>query len=116
MSLIRATPALVPHNAWFPGRFIGGGALVLGPLLWCAGLLLRYLAESTAGFTPEQRAYFATQPFAAPEQPAAYTVNPGRACTGRAWMKTALRVIGALGLERTTELVMDLYVDISYGP
>ncbi|MEU7858567.1 hypothetical protein [Nonomuraea sp. NPDC049141] len=84
MSLINIAPASVHHNAWFPGRFLGGGALVLGPLLWFAGLTLRHLAVSTAEFTPEQRAHFATQPFAAPEQLAAYTVNPGLATAGYA--------------------------------
>ncbi|WP_043624252.1 hypothetical protein [Nonomuraea candida] len=163
MSLISISPASVHHNAWFPGRFLGGGALVLGPLLWFAGLTLRHLAGSTAEFTPQQRAYFAAQPFAAPEQLAAYAVNPGLATAGYAcytagaivlclavvvlarvaaacspWLarlggamvvvglfsrlywagvdETALRLIGTLGLERTTEIVMDLYVDISYGP
>ncbi|GAA3168529.1 hypothetical protein GCM10010466_68360 [Planomonospora alba] len=163
MPSIDITPASVHHSAWFPGRFIGGGALVLGPLLWFAGLTLRHLAGSTAEFTSEQRAFFATQPFAAPEQLAAYAVNPGPATAGYAlytagaivlclavvvlarvaaagsprlarlggalvvvglfsrlyWAgvdETALRLIGTLGLERTTEIVMDLYTDISYGP
>ncbi|MGR6918922.1 hypothetical protein ACU635_32145 [[Actinomadura] parvosata] len=153
----------ITHNAWFPGRFLGGGALVLGPLLWLAGLTLRHLATSTAPFTPQQRAHFAAQPFAAPEQLAAYTVNPGLATAGYAlytagaivlclavvvlarvaaarspwparlggamvvvglfsrlyWAgvdETALRLVGTLGLERTTDIVMNLYEDISYGP
>ncbi|MEV4568926.1 hypothetical protein AB0K12_34585 [Nonomuraea sp. NPDC049419] len=163
MSSITLTPPSVHPNAWFPGRLLGGGALVLGPLLWFAGLALRHLAWSAADFTPEQRASFATQPFAAPEQLAAYVVSPGLATAGYAlytagaivlclafatlarvvatrspraallggallvvglfsrlyWAgvdETALRLIGTLGLERTTEIVMDLYADISYGP
>ncbi|TDE51547.1 hypothetical protein E1295_18255 [Nonomuraea mesophila] len=163
MSPLTLTPASVHHNAWFPGRFIGGGALVLGPLLWFAGLTLRHLAQSTAEFTPQQQASFDAQPFAAPEQLAAYALNPALATAGYAcytagaivlclavvvlarvaaarcpwparlggamvvvglfsrlyWAgvdETALQLIGTLGLERTTELVMHLYGDVSYGP
>ncbi|MFI0975716.1 hypothetical protein ACH4SP_01660 [Streptomyces sp. NPDC021093] len=76
------TPAHVHRNAWFPGRSIGGASLVLGSLVWCAGLLLRYLAFRTAGFTPEQLAWFDQQPFAAPGQLAAYEANPALVTAG----------------------------------
>ncbi|UJW30390.1 hypothetical protein L3Q67_35080 [Saccharothrix sp. AJ9571] len=78
------TPALVDRNAWFPGRVIGGAALVLGPLVWWAGLFLRYLALRSGAFTPEQLAEFAGQPFAARSQLAAYLANPGLVTAGYA--------------------------------
>jgi hypothetical protein len=78
------TPALVDGNAWFPGRVIGGAALVLGPLVWWAGLLLRYLALHSGAFTAEQLAGFARQPFAAPSQLAAYLANPALVTAGYA--------------------------------
>jgi hypothetical protein len=155
--------AVVHHNAWFPGRLIGGLALVTGPVVWCAGLLVRALAFRTAGFTPAQLEAFDRQPFAAPAQLAAYEVNPALVTAGYAlfvagallmWpaIVTLARIVAArspalaysggalmifglfarayfagvdqtafqltemLGLEQTTRVVMDSYVDISYGP
>ncbi|GHF32595.1 hypothetical protein FNH07_29770 [Amycolatopsis bartoniae] len=78
------TPALVDRDAWFPGRVIGGAALVLGPLVWWAGLFLRYLALHSGAFTAGQLAEFARQPFAAPSQLAAYLANPALVTAGYA--------------------------------
>ncbi|MEV6865785.1 hypothetical protein AB0M44_32910 [Streptosporangium subroseum] len=78
------TPALIHRNAWFPGRIIGGAALVLGPIVWSAGLLLRYLALHSGAFTPEQLERFGRQPFAAPSQLAAYMENPALVTAGYA--------------------------------
>jgi hypothetical protein len=155
--------AVLRHNAWFPGRVIGGLALVAGPAVWCAGLLLRALAFRTAGFTPAQLAAFDRQPFAAPAELAAYEANPALVTAGYAlfvagallwWpaIATLARIVAArsptlaysggalmifglfarayfagvdqtafqltelLGLEQTTRMVMESYVDISYGP
>ncbi|HEY2062244.1 MAG TPA: hypothetical protein VGH57_27980 [Amycolatopsis sp.] len=77
-------PALVHRNAWFPGRVIGGAALVAGPLLWWTGLLLRYLGLHSGAFSAEQLAEFSRQPFAAPSQLAAYLENPTLVTAGYA--------------------------------
>jgi hypothetical protein len=155
--------AVLHHNAWFPGRVIGGLALIVGPVVWCAGLLVRALAFRTAGFTPDQLAAFDRQPFAVPAQLAAYEVNPVLATAGyglfaggalllvpaiatlarvaaerspalaywggtlmifglfaRAYHagvdQTAFQLTELVGVEQTTRMVMDAYVDISYGP
>ncbi|MDI5975717.1 hypothetical protein [Amycolatopsis magusensis] len=84
MNSVSTPPALVDRNAWFPGRVIGGAALVLGPLVWWAGLLLRYLALHSGAFTAEQLAEFARQPFAVPSQLAAYLANPALVTAGYA--------------------------------
>jgi hypothetical protein len=78
------TPAPADRNAWFPGRFIGGAALVAGPLVWWTGLLLRYLGLHSGAFTAEQLAAFSRQPFAAPSQLAAYLANPALVTAGYA--------------------------------
>lgn len=78
------TPAPVHRNAWFPGRLIGGAALVAGPLVWWTGLLLRYLGLHSGAFSAEQLAAFARQPFAAPSQLAAYLANPALVTAGYA--------------------------------
>lgn len=57
-----------------PGRWIGGVALILAPLVWFTGLLLRHLV--LRDFTPEQIEFFDRQPFAAPGQLAAYAADP----------------------------------------
>jgi hypothetical protein len=64
------------HDAWFPGRLIGGVSLVVGPVAWLSGLLLRHLVLRTGALTPEQLAAFAEEPFAAPSQLAAYVGEP----------------------------------------
>ncbi|KFU80577.1 hypothetical protein SAMN04489729_4486 [Amycolatopsis lurida] len=142
------------------GRWIGGVVLILAPLVWCAGLLLRHLVLKD--FTPEQVAWFDQQPFAAPGQLAAYAANPGFVTAAyslfllgavlllpaflmlakivaakspalAAWgflllafglfarvyfagvELTAFELVDKLGLDHATKLVMDDYVDLSYG-
>lgn len=87
-----ARPPSLIHTC-FPGRIIGGTALVAGPVIWFTGLLLRYLAYQTAGFTPEQRAAFDRQPFAAAGQLATYQANPALTTAGY-----ACYVLGAIVL------------------
>lgn len=55
-----------------------------GPLVWFAALLVRHLGVETAGFTAAERARFDAEPFAAPEQLAAYAHNPGLVTAGYA--------------------------------
>ncbi|MEV0612527.1 hypothetical protein AB0I81_04315 [Nonomuraea sp. NPDC050404] len=62
-------------NAFFPGRWLGGLTLVLGPVVMFAGYLLRYLSTITV-LTPEQQAWAETRPFAAYGQFVAYTSDP----------------------------------------
>ncbi|MFI6387258.1 hypothetical protein [Nonomuraea sp. NPDC050540] len=62
-------------NTDFPGRWIGGLTLVLGPVVLCAGLLLRHLGTVTA-LTPQQQEWAEAQPFAAYGQLLAYTAEP----------------------------------------
>ncbi|MFC4591194.1 hypothetical protein [Sphaerisporangium corydalis] len=137
--------------------------LVIGPVGWFAGLLLRYLVLHSGTFTSEQLAWFREQPFAAPSQLAAYAREPALVTAGYAvfcagavllcpaivtlarviatrcprlafWgaglfvlglfsrlyftgvEQTLFQLTGRLGLDRTTGLAMDAYVDISYGP
>lgn len=61
---------------WFPGRWVSGAALVLGPLLYFAGLFLRHRAQRTGEFTEQERADLAESGFALPEQLALYAQNP----------------------------------------
>ncbi|MEU8104630.1 hypothetical protein AB0C18_13015 [Nonomuraea muscovyensis] len=63
-------------NTHFPGRWIGGATLILGPVVMCAGYLLRYLSSTTT-LTPQQQAWAETKPFAAYGQFLAYTSEPG---------------------------------------
>ncbi len=55
-----------------------------GPLVWFAALLVRHLGVETAGFTAAERARFAAEPFAAPEQLAAYARLPELVTAGYA--------------------------------
>lgn len=142
------------------GRWIGGVALILAPLVWFVGLSLRHLV--LADFTPEQVAWFDQYPFAAPGQLAAYAADPGfvtaaysvfllgavlllaaflmlakivaeKAPALAVWgfvllafglfarlysagvELTAFELVDTLGLDQATKLVMDDYVDLSYG-
>ncbi|GAA0973023.1 hypothetical protein Q7689_08315 [Nocardiopsis tropica] len=65
-----------PDLSGFPGRRIGGAALIAAPLLWCAGLFLRYLALRGGAFTEAELRAFEAQPFMAPSQLAAYAESP----------------------------------------
>jgi hypothetical protein len=66
------------------GRLLAVTVLILGPLLWCVGLLLRTQAVSSAGFTPEEVAQYASEPFAVREQLATYAANPALIVAGYA--------------------------------
>ncbi|ANZ35637.1 hypothetical protein BBK82_05645 [Lentzea guizhouensis] len=57
---------------------------MLGPVVWFAALLVRHLGVETAGFTVAERARFDAEPFAAPEQLAAYARNPELVTAGYA--------------------------------
>ncbi|MGN9786456.1 hypothetical protein ACTMTF_33880 [Nonomuraea sp. ZG12] len=59
----------------FPGRWIGGVTLVLGPVVLCAGYLLRHLSSTTT-LTSQQQAWAEAQPFAAYGQLLAYASQP----------------------------------------
>ncbi len=69
-------------NAWLPGRWIGGIALLAGPVVFLAGLVVRHLGVTMATFTPAQEAWFDSQTFAAPRQLAAYAQHPDLVATG----------------------------------
>ncbi|MFS8097877.1 hypothetical protein LFM09_12120 [Lentzea alba] len=64
-------------------------ALVAGPLVWFAALLVRHLGVETAGFTAAERARFDAEPFAAPEQLAAYARQPELVTAGYAMFALA---------------------------
>ncbi|MEV5557186.1 hypothetical protein AB0L44_26310 [Nonomuraea wenchangensis] len=62
-------------NTFFPGRWISGATLIMGPAVMCAGYLLRHLSTVTA-LTPQQEAWAEAQPFAAYGQLLAYASEP----------------------------------------
>ncbi|GAA4899602.1 hypothetical protein [Streptomonospora salina] len=72
------------NEPWFPGRWVSGCALILGPLLWLAGLLVRGHVQRTVALGPEERAALEESVFAAPEQLALYEQNPGLVTAGYA--------------------------------
>lgn len=80
----RSGPAPAVRDAWFPGRVIGGTALVIGPVLWAVGLVLRWWARSAADFSPAAQEHFDEQPFAAPAELAAYAFHPALVVAGYA--------------------------------
>jgi hypothetical protein len=65
-------------------RVVGGFALLTAPVVWGAGLLLRYLATRTASFSEAERVRFAAEPFAAPGQLATYVERPALFTAGLA--------------------------------
>ncbi|TMR93659.1 hypothetical protein [Nonomuraea basaltis] len=107
-------------NTYFPGRWIGGATLVLGPVVMCAGYLLRYLSTITA-LTPQQQAWAEAQPFAAYGQLLAYTSEPalltlsyavfalGAVLLFPAFVALAQRVGGGLAFWGATLLVAGLF-------
>ncbi len=62
-------------DTFFPGRWISGATLIMGPAVMCAGYLLRHLSTVTA-LTPQQQAWAEAQPFAAYGQLLAYASEP----------------------------------------
>ncbi|WP_258907641.1 hypothetical protein [Actinokineospora sp. UTMC 2448] len=100
---ILEVPATVHRGSWFPGRIVGGAALVVGPVVWFAGLLIRYLAvdHSTSD----------VEPLAAVAELAAYERNPGLMTAGYALfaagailMMLALVTLGRLAAGRCPRL------------
>lgn len=77
-------PAQEHTNAWVPGRRIGGATMIIGSLVWFAGLLVRYLAVHVADLSAEQRARFDAQNFAAPRELAVYAQEPALVTAGYA--------------------------------
>ncbi|SDI55760.1 hypothetical protein [Nonomuraea jiangxiensis] len=107
-------------NTFFPGRWIGGVTLILGPVVMCAGYLLRHLSTVTA-LTPQQYAWAEAQPFAAYGQLLAYTSEPalltlsyavfalGAMLLFPAFVALAQRVGGGLAFWGATLLVAGLF-------
>jgi hypothetical protein len=88
--LLRTRPAARP-DTWFPGRLIGGAALVVAPLAWFAGLALRYFGLHGGQFTDAELDVFGAQDFAATSQLTAYVRDPHLVLAG-----DALFLIGAI--------------------
>ncbi|GAA4543981.1 hypothetical protein [Amycolatopsis samaneae] len=78
-------------GTWFPGRYVGGGALILAPPIWFAGFLLRYLGLHGGQFTDAELDAFAELPFAAPARLTSYVRDPALVTAG-----DALFVLGAI--------------------
>ncbi|MDP4503891.1 hypothetical protein [Nonomuraea turcica] len=107
-------------HTYFPGRWIGGATLVLGPVVLCAGYLLRYLSTIIA-LTPQQQAWAEAQPFAAYGQLLAYTSEPalltlsyavfalGALLLFPAFVALAQRIGGSLAFWGATLLVAGLF-------
>ncbi|RVX45216.1 hypothetical protein EDD27_8003 [Nonomuraea polychroma] len=113
-------------NMGFPGRWIGGMTLVLGPVVMCAGYLLRYLSTATA-LTPAQQAWSEAQPFAAYGQLLAYTSEPalltlsyavfalGAMLLFPAFVALAQRVGGSLAFWGATLLLAGLFARLYFA-
>ncbi|MBN6057252.1 hypothetical protein JYK22_35340, partial [Nonomuraea sp. RK-328] len=113
-------------NTYFPGRWIGGVTLVLGPVVMAAGYLLRYLS-STAALTPQQQAWAETRPFAAYGQLLAYASEPalltlsyavfalGALLLFPAFVALAQEVGGRLAFWGATLLVVGLFARLYFA-
>lgn len=107
-------------STFFPGRWISGVTLILGPVIMCAGYLLRYLSTVTA-LTPQQHVWAEAQPFAAYGQLLAYASAPallalsyavfalGAVLLFPAFVALAQRVGGNLAFWGATLLVAGLF-------
>lgn len=107
-------------SMFFPGRWISGVTLILGPVIMCAGYLLRYLSTVTA-LTPQQHVWAEAQPFAAYGQLLAYASAPallalsyavfalGAVLLFPAFVALAQRVGGNLAFWGATLLVAGLF-------
>lgn len=80
-------------DPWFPGRILGGTALIAGPLLWLTALTLRWLPFEIGGFTPAQIDHFEAQPFAMTGELHAYQAVPTLVTTGYAVFLLAVAVL-----------------------
>ncbi|MEV4103586.1 hypothetical protein AB0J42_25295 [Nonomuraea sp. NPDC049649] len=113
-------------NTLFPGRWIGGVALILGPVIMWAGYLLRYLSTVTA-LTSQQQAWADAKPFAAFGQLLAYTSEPalitlsyavftlGALLLFPAFVALAQQVGGGLAFWGGTLLVAGLFSRLYYA-
>lgn len=113
-------------DTYFPGRWIGGVTLVLGPVVLCAGYLLRYLGSTTL-LTSQQQAWAEAQPFAAYGQLLAYTSQPalvtisyavfalGAMLLFPAFIALAQRVGGGLAFWGATLLVAGLFARLYFA-
>jgi hypothetical protein len=88
-----STPTRRHTDAWFPGPLIGGIALIVGPALWCLGLLLRYLPAHSNLLEPDQWEDLRDRPFAGPLELAMYEASPGFVLAG-----FAVFMLGAVAL------------------
>lgn len=100
--------------------------LALGPVIMCAGYLLRYLSTVTA-LTPQQQAWAEAQPFAAYGQLIAYTSEPalltlaygvfalGAVLLFPAFVALAQRVGGGLAFWGAALLVAGLFSRLYYA-
>lgn len=113
-------------NTNYPGRWIGGVTLILGPMILCAGYLLRYLSTVTA-LTPQQAAWAEAQPFAAYGQLLAYSSEPamltlayavfalGAVLLFPAFVALAQRAGGGLAFWGATLLVAGLFARLYFA-
>ena len=93
-------------GAWFPGRWIGGTALLVAPLLWLTGMVLRYAGLRGAGFDQSYLIWLAQQPFAAPGQLAAYEQNRSVVVAGYAVLAGAC-IVGVLAFCAFAKIVAE---------
>ena len=89
------SPTRRDPGAWFPGRWGGAAALLLTPLLWLIGMVLRYAGLRAAGFDQSYLTWLAQQPFAAPGQLAAYEQSRSVVIAGYAVLVAAC-IVGVL--------------------
>ena len=85
--------------------------LILGPALWCVGLVLRTWTVASSGFTSEEMARYAAEPFAVREQLAAYAANPALTTAGYATF-----LAGAILLIPATAVLAHLCGEASSRP
>ena len=86
------SPGRRDAGAWFPGRWIGATALLVAPVLWLTGMILRYAGLRGAGFDQSYLTWLAQQPFAAPGQLAAYEQNRSVVVAGYSVLAAACTV------------------------
>ena len=93
-------------GGWFPGRWIGGIALLIAPVLWLTGMILRYAGLRGAGFDQRYLTWLAQQPFAAAGQLAAYEQNRSVVVAGYAVLAAAC-IVGVLAFCTLAKIVAE---------